>query len=82
MPGRLSPEPEEQSSAGPDVFKSRQTPQLRDAERPEHYLDYELLEGDELPKTRCGFISTCRRKGLDPIVHSPFQRILALEVPI
>ena len=36
----------------PDVMKSPDTPQLRDHEYPEHFLDYELVEGAELPELR------------------------------
>ena len=53
-------------SLDPDVFKRRSTPQLRNAERPEHYLDYELIDKATLPKTRYEFIALCAKKGIDP----------------
>src|SRR5262249_51208303 len=43
----------------PDVEKNRATPQLDDAEGPEHYLDSELLKGRLLPATRYQFVQLC-----------------------
>ena len=53
-------------SVDPDVFKSRGTPHLRDAEAPEHYLDLELLGGTKLPKTRYTYLALCAKKGVAP----------------
>jgi len=50
----------------PDVAKNRATPQLDDAESPEHYLDSELLKGHPLPATRYQFIALCAEMKLDP----------------
>src|SRR5437764_12308392 len=50
----------------PDVEKNRATPQLDDAESPEHYLDSELLKGHPLPATRYPFIALCAEMKLDP----------------
>ena len=58
-------------SVDPDVFKSRGTPHLRDAEAPEHYLDLELLGGTKLPKTRYTYLALCAKKGVDPEKAGP-----------
>jgi len=50
----------------PDVEKNRATPQLDDAETPEHYLDSELLKGHPLPARRYQFIALCAEMKLDP----------------
>src|SRR6185369_16893743 len=39
----------------PDVAKNREAPNLNDEESPEHYLDFELLQGSALPPTRYAF---------------------------
>jgi len=46
-------------SAEPDLWKNPDLPQLRDAEGPEHFLDYELLEGRVLPPFRWDFVALC-----------------------
>ncbi len=53
-------------SHDPDVAKNRGTPILRDAERPEHYLDLELLQGRELPRDRFAFVRLCAEIGVRP----------------
>ncbi|MEX0775456.1 MAG: hypothetical protein WD042_07050 [Phycisphaeraceae bacterium] len=53
-------------SVDPDVMKLRQTPQLRSAEEPEHYIDMELLQGRPLPATRYEFIKLCQELGVEP----------------
>lgn len=50
----------------PDVSKNRGAPILRRAERPEHYLDLELLEGHDPPPDRFSFISLCAKIGKKP----------------
>lgn len=50
----------------PDVSKNRGTPIVRRAERPEHYLDLELLEGHEPPPDRFSFIALCAKIGKKP----------------
>jgi hypothetical protein len=50
----------------PDVMKDRETPNVNDAEFPEHFIDWELLQGKELPPTRYGFLKLCGSTGLDP----------------
>ncbi len=54
------------SSLDPDVIRTRSLPQIRDREAPEHYLDYEALDGRPLPATRYEFIRLCQRHDLDP----------------
>lgn len=50
-------------SLDPDVIRSRQLPQLRDADAPEHFIDYELLQGKPLPKLRSEYIKLCAELG-------------------
>ena len=52
-------------SVDPDVFKSGPI-QLRSTERPEHYCDYELLQGNELPETRYEYIQLCHQLNVKP----------------
>ena len=53
-------------SFDPDVSKNRTTPYVRDAERPEHYIDLELLGGRRLPKGRYAFIQLCEDLDVEP----------------
>lgn len=53
-------------SQDPDVFKHRSTPQLRRAEEPEHYLDWELLKERPLPEQRYEFLKLCAELKQDP----------------
>jgi len=46
-------------SVDPDVVKNTATPQLKDTESPEHYLDAELLRGAALPATRYAYVRLC-----------------------
>lgn len=50
----------------PDIIKLRETPALRDTEEPEHYLDYELLQGATLPPNRRLYLRMLAEKKLDP----------------
>lgn len=50
----------------PDVVRSRDLPQLRAADSPEHFIDLELLEGRPLPGTRWGYVALCEQLDLDP----------------
>ena len=50
----------------PDVAKNRATRNLRGAERPEHYLDLELLRGRPLPEDRYAFVRLCAEIGVRP----------------
>lgn len=54
------------TSQDPDVAKNRDTPAVRDAEEPEHYIDWELLEGRQLPATRYAYLKLCAGAKLDP----------------
>lgn len=53
-------------SIDPDVIKIRDTPQLHNAESPEHYMDIELIAGLKLPRLRYTFIKYCCEHDLDP----------------
>ncbi len=47
-------------SGDPDIFKiPLESRQLNESESPEHYIDLEMLKGDELPNTRKQFIQLC-----------------------
>lgn len=48
----------------PDTWKSRDMPQLRDEESPNHYLDQEYLEGQDLPDLRSEYEALLGRMGL------------------
>lgn len=50
----------------PDVMKARETPALRDAEDPEHFIDWELLAGKALPPTRSEFVKLCQELRQSP----------------
>lgn len=50
----------------PDVIRNRALPQLRDADAPEHFIDYEYLQGRDLPPTRYAYIDLCEELGVDP----------------
>ena len=53
-------------AADPDLAKNPNLSLLRDAERPEHYLDLELLDGRQLPNTRAGLIELCVELNVEP----------------
>lgn len=53
-------------SLDPDVIRSRQLPQLRATDAPEHFIDSEYLEGIELPDNRFDYYKACYDAGLDP----------------
>jgi hypothetical protein len=50
----------------PDVDKNKGTPGLRAAEGPEHFIDWELLQGKPLPEGRYDCIALCCRLGVRP----------------
>lgn len=50
----------------PDIAKNRGVPHLQSSEQPEHYLDLELLKGEELPDSRYAFLDLCGRLGVSP----------------
>ena len=53
-------------SADPDLAKNPGLSLLREKERPEHYLDLELLEGQTPPDTRGGFVRLCNQLRVEP----------------
>lgn len=53
-------------SVDPDIIKHRAVEGLRRAEEPNHYLDWELLQGRELPEDRYGFMAMCQDLGVSP----------------
>jgi hypothetical protein len=72
-----------QAAVDPDVMKSRATPELRAVEEPEHYLDWELLQGAHLPPGRWAYLALLHDRRLDPqkvgllpyAVHEHQQRL-------
>lgn len=50
----------------PDVQKSRDLPLMTEAEGPQHYLDWELLQGKPLPPNRKEFDALCAGLGITP----------------
>jgi len=54
------------TSVDPEIFALRSLPQLRNQERPEGYIDLELLGGAPLPATRYGLLALCAKKKLNP----------------
>ncbi len=54
------------SAVDPDVLKERETPTIRHQEYPEHFLDYELVEGLGLPDERYEFVTRIVNASLDP----------------
>jgi len=53
-------------SNDPDIMRLRQTPQLRNAEAPNHFIDLELLQGKPLPPLRYDYYAMCFELGVDP----------------
>jgi hypothetical protein len=53
------------ASRDPDLHRQRLLPQLRDQVYPEHYLDYEYLEGARLPETRYEYVGLLAERDLD-----------------
>lgn len=56
------------ASIDPDVIRGRDAPALRDAERPEHFIDLELLKGRKLPPTRYAYYRLCQELGINPAI--------------
>ena len=46
-------------SGDPDAWKNRDVPHLRDAEAPEHFINWELLKGHSLPAKRWKYAALC-----------------------
>ncbi len=56
------------ASIDPDIIRGRDAPALRDAERPEHFIDLELLKGRKLPPTRYAYYRLCQELGINPAI--------------
>jgi hypothetical protein len=50
----------------PDMWTEFKELDLRNAERPEHFIDQELLKGRPIPRTRAEFFHLCRNIGDTP----------------
>jgi len=50
----------------PDVLKNRGLPHISDREGPEHYLDYEMLQGHPLPEKRSEYLKLCNDLKIEP----------------
>ena len=46
-------------SIDPDLAKNRAAPHLIHTEKPEHYLNVEMLDGQELPGKRYAYLTLC-----------------------
>jgi len=53
-------------SFDPDLAKIRAVPHLSHTEHPEHYLDVELLDGQELPGKRYDYLTLCAKLEVSP----------------
>ena len=53
-------------SFDPDIAKNRGAPHVRHGEHPEHFVDIELLRGEELPDQRYEFVALCHTLGAAP----------------
>ncbi len=49
-----------------DLWKNPALPQVTDTEAPDHFIDWELLQGHALPPTRAEFVNLCARLKVDP----------------
>ncbi|PQV64505.1 hypothetical protein B1R32_105188 [Abditibacterium utsteinense] len=50
----------------PDVQKSRDLPFMTEAEYPQHFFDYEMLQGRALPASRAEFTKLCAELKINP----------------
>jgi hypothetical protein len=55
-----------EASIDPDLLKDRTLPALRAFEDPQHYLDWELLQGAPLPADRWAFVALCNERKVRP----------------
>jgi hypothetical protein len=55
-----------EAAVDPDLFKDRNLVALRAAEDPQHYLDWELIEGMQLPADRWLFTAQVLQRNVDP----------------
>ena len=53
-------------SFDPDLAKNRGAPHLIHTENPEHYLNVEMLDGQELPGKRYDYLTLCIKQGVSP----------------
>ncbi|MBM3334886.1 hypothetical protein FJY63_09515, partial [Candidatus Sumerlaeota bacterium] len=53
-------------SALPDSWRNREAKHLREAVYPEHFIDWEMLEGQPLPPTRWEYVALCARLRKNP----------------
>ncbi len=53
-------------SIDPDLAKNRAAPHLIHTEKPEHYLNVEMLDGQELPGKRYAYLTLCIKQGVRP----------------
>ncbi|MBW3637081.1 MAG: hypothetical protein KY445_11570, partial [Armatimonadetes bacterium] len=50
----------------PDVQKNRELAVMNEAEFPQHFFDWELLQGRPLPKSRAEFYQLCQKLKVNP----------------
>mgnify|MGYP002828133924 FL=1 len=53
-------------SIDPDLAQNRAAPHLIHTENPEHYLNVEMLDGQELPGKRYAYLTLCINQGVRP----------------
>ena len=53
-------------SIDPDLAQNRAAPHLIHTEKPEHYLNVEMLDGQELPGKRYAYLTLCINQGVRP----------------
>ncbi len=58
----------------PDLFKNNRVPGLSAVESPEHYFDFELLDGHTVPSHRHQLLSLCDSLGIAPsrVGYAPY----------
>jgi hypothetical protein len=56
----------EHVSRDPDLLRESPFPQVRDRERPDHFIDLELLGGADLPPTRSDYLWLCLDRKTNP----------------
>lgn len=65
------------TSRDPDLFVGYGVEPLKRTERPDHFIDLELLGGDALPVTRAEYVQLCARQRVDPYVSGFLPYALA-----
>jgi hypothetical protein len=56
----------ESYSSDPDILRNKATPFISQEEYPNHFLDLELLKGEQLPRDRKSYHDVCGKIGVDP----------------